>query len=139
MTTLPSTTLTEPQEEIANLRTAFAAVVMPTVARYTELVGSSMVMALRRDLNDVAQTNAWDIQVTLSGLADVQAFETPDAAARAYRVLVRTIINHMTIVIGTRLASSAVREIAQQLDPFQRQLVKNYHLVPETTLSDAIR
>lgn len=139
MTASSPLTSTEAQKQIASLREAFAAVVTPSVARYTELVGSSMVMGLRRDLNDVAQTNAWDIRVNASGLTDTQVFETPDDAARAYRILIRTIINHMAIVIGARLASSMVRENAQQLNPVQRQLVKNYHLVPETTLSDPVR
>jgi hypothetical protein len=136
---ITSTSSIETQAQITSLRTTFAAMVVPTVARYTELVGSSMAAALQRDLNDVAQTNHWEVQFTVSGVTDTHPFETPDAAARAHRILARTIINHMAIVIGARLANSIMHEVTQQLDPAQHQLVQSYHLVPDNILSGSAR
>jgi hypothetical protein len=138
VTSLPVTS-PELQAQIANLRATFAAVAIPTLTRYTELVGANMAAALRGTLNDVAQANHWDIRVTLSGLADTHSFETLDTAARVYQILVRTIINHMATVIGAHLTDSIVREITQQLDPAQHQLIQSYHLVPESLLSGLAR
>ena len=133
MAASPPLSPAEVQAQVASLRAVFAALVTPAMARYLELVGSSMVWPLQLDLNEVAQTNAWHIRFKPSGLEDNQAFETA-AAVRAYRILTRTLINHMTIVIGARLAKSILRDIVQQLEPAQRQVVERYHLVPDTTL-----
>jgi hypothetical protein len=130
-----SPSATEPQTEVANLRAVFAAIAAATVARYAELVGSSMAVLLRLDLNEVAQANAWGIRFDVRGLADPHPFETIAAAARAYQILDRTLINHMSTVIGARLAYSIVRDAVQQLEPAQRQWVIGYHLVPDAMLS----
>ncbi len=122
-------------DQVASLRATFAAVVSAAMVRYTEIVGTDMAFALHGALNDVAQANRWDIRVTQSGLADTHAFETPEAAARAYRVLTRTINNHMAIVIGARLAMSIMREITQRLEPAQQKLVQDHHLMPDSTFA----
>jgi hypothetical protein len=126
---------TEIQAQVTSLQAIFAAIINPAVARYVELVGSSMAAPLCLDLNEVARTNAWKVEFMLSGLKDTQAYETTAAAVRAYRILARTLINHMTIVIGARVANSIIRDTVQQLEPAQIQLVETYHLVPDTALS----
>jgi hypothetical protein len=122
------------QSQIAGLRAAFAGIMVPTVARYAELVGLGMVGPLQRELNAVAQANAWQFRYTSAGLADTQVFETTAAAVRAYRILARRLINHMSIVIGVRLAKSVVHDAVQKLEPAQRQLITDYNLVPDTAL-----
>jgi hypothetical protein len=141
MATSPSTipTSTELQGQITSLRSTFGAVVSHTTARYTELVGSDMAAALQAALNDVAQANHWHVRVSAGGLTDTHPFETPDTAVRAYRVLARTILNHMGIMVGARLANSIMREGAQQLDPAQRQLAQSHHLLPEGVLPGPAR
>ncbi len=130
---------TEPKEQVARLRAAFSAVVMPATARYAEVVGGNMAAALQTAINDVARSNQWGIRVDANGLADEHEFETPDEAARAYRVLTRTVINHMGMIIGARLANGIMREVARRLDPGHCHVAQTYHLVPENILPGPVR
>jgi hypothetical protein len=137
---LPVTsTSTEPQERVARLRAVFAAMVLPVAARYAEVVGANMAAGLQVSINDVARSNQWSIRVNANELTDTHTFETPDAAARAYRVLARTVINHMGMVIGGRLANAIMRDVTKRLEPAQREVAQTYHLVPESILPGPAR
>lgn len=125
------------QEQIAHLRTAFTVLAGAVVARYAELLGSSMTNALMFDVNDAAQTNGWRVKVSMNGVADTHAFESAEAAARAYGMLMTRMIKHMTTVIGARLTNATILEAARRFSPATQQTLKTYRLVPAETLPGA--
>jgi len=121
----------EQHAQTAQLKTAFSALANPILARYTDLAGSGIVTSLRHDLNDLARANQWRVLATLDGFTDTHSFETPEAAARAYAILIKAILTHMSAIVGARLANTILRETVQQLDPADYDLVQTYHVVSE--------
>ncbi len=131
--------LNEQHQQATQLQAIFSVVVPPLLGRYTDLAGSGIVTSLRHDLNDLARANQWQILATPGGFTDTHPFETPAAAARAYSVLLKAILTHMSAIIGGRLANTILREAAQQLAPADYELVRTYHLIAETVLTGKTR
>lgn len=114
------------QDQITHLRTAFALLVESVVVRYAGVLGQNMAVSLMSDLSGTAKVNGWNITGTIDGIADTHPFETIDAAARAYTVLVEKMIEHMSTVIGVRLAGVFVFDRLNQLDPQSQQALRTH-------------
>lgn len=125
------------QEQITHLRTAFALLVDPVVVRYTEMLGQSMAQALMFDVSDAALAKGWRIKLTTNGIADTHTFETFDASVRAYNTLLEKMLEHMTVVIGTRLTNAFIVEEINQLNPQLQQVLRTHCTALKAALASA--
>ncbi len=123
------------QEQTIPLRTAFVLLINGVLERYAELVGFKLADALMFDLNLIADGKGWHIKVTSNGVFDTHGFATPNAAAGAYRLLIGSLIEHMAVVIGTRLAQAVVLEMAGTLDFPAQQILRTYSMVPSGSVA----
>jgi len=118
------------QEGAFAMRAAFAALVDGIVPRYAELVGRGLAEALARDLEGRAGASGLPISVTDAGVTGVQVMNGPEAAASVYRPLINGMVEHMTVVVGKRLAQTILVEAADRLNPDLQRAAQAGAFVP---------
>jgi hypothetical protein len=123
------------REQTIPLHTAFVLLINSVLERYTELVGFKLADALAFDFNRKADRKGWHIKLTTNGVTDTHGFATPDAAASAYRSLIGNLIEHMTVVIGARLARAVILEAVSTLDFSAQQILQTYSMVPSGSVT----
>jgi len=128
-------TATLQQEQTIPLRTAFVLLINSVLERYAELVGFKLADVLAVNLNLKADSKGWRIKITSNGVTDTHSFATPNAAAGAYQSLIGDLIEHMTVIIGARLAKAVVLETVGTLDSRAQQILQTYSMVPSGSVA----
>jgi hypothetical protein len=113
------------------LRRAFTDVCERILTRFEILTGRALVDSLVRLAAVFASRQNLDISITARKLVDREVFQSPQEAARNYRLLLGEIFDHFSAVIGPRLYASTLREIIKDLPEQERQILKSFDVFPK--------
>ncbi len=113
------------------LRSAFAKVCENQLNRFEVLAGRALADSLVRLVATSASRQGLDISVTSRKLEDQEVFSSPQEAAKNYGLLLSEIFRHFSAVIGWRLHSEILREIVNKLSQQERQILRDFELLPQ--------
>lgn len=92
------------------LRIAFLTLAEPSLKRFEQLAGDTLVESLGQEVNRYAFHQGWKIQFFGNQIQHRQFFRDTTEAATVYRSLFRAIRNYASGVVGAPLAASVVNE-----------------------------
>ncbi|GAB4545923.1 MAG: hypothetical protein Fur002_20530 [Anaerolineales bacterium] len=113
------------------LRLAFANIFESLMKRFEVLTGRALIDSLARMVSAFAAHQNLNVSVKARKLEDNEFFSTPQESAQKYRFLLVEIFTHFSAVIGPRLHEITVREIVSRLSPFERQVIRQFDLLPK--------
>jgi hypothetical protein len=113
------------------LRRGFADICERTLARFESMAGRALVDSLIRLVVVFASRRGLDISIFSRRLIDREIFSSPSQAAEQYRELLKEMFSHFSVVIGSRLLSSTLREIIASLPAEEQEIIHTYSLIPE--------
>lgn len=87
------------------------------LARYSQIVGGSLLGAMDFELNQVLQLNQLQMRLVGERLDNSHIFRSLEEATRSYSTLFKALHMHMTHVIGDGLAGILQKEAYRSLNP----------------------
>ncbi len=112
------------------LRADVSAWVRETFRQYQDLVGMRLLAGLIHNINQSSQSQQWHIGLDSAGLVDRHIFSKAETCQMAYRAILQSMRQQISVVIGGLLAQRLLTETFETLTPAQRQLLTEQSLTP---------
>jgi len=118
------------------LRKSFAEICNRMIGRFEIMTGRSLIDSLVRLIAIFASRNNLDINILSRKLIDHEVFSSPEDAAQNYRKILKEMFSHFSVIVGTRLLASTLREIVMSFPDHERKIIRTFELFPEGYLYD---
>ncbi|MEZ0395225.1 MAG: hypothetical protein ABWK53_02150 [Anaerolineales bacterium] len=112
------------------LRAEVSAWVRATFHQYQDLVGMRLLASLIHNINQASQSQQWRIGVDSAGLVDRHIFAKVETCQMAYRAILQSMQQQISLVIGNLLTQRLLTETFEKLTPAQQQSLAAQALTP---------
>ena len=111
------------------LRYAFANICEKTLSTIQMLTSRSVVDSLNRLITAFASRKNLSIGIVSRKVMDDEFFASPEQAADTYRLLLNELFGRITTIAGSRMLTSILREINENLLDWERSVVTDLSLL----------
>jgi hypothetical protein len=113
------------------LRRVFANIYEQTLSRFQMMTGRALMDSLVRLTVAIASRHNLNINVSNYKVVDGEVFSSPQQAANNYRLLLTDMFMHFSGITGSRLLSSTLRDMVENLPVQEREMISAFSLLSE--------